>query len=242
MRLKILPQQVALITKVQTENMEAYEHFQKGRQLYALLNRTSNELAIEQLRLAIQKDPQYVIAYGELSNCFIQRIQLYGYPESWIDSARVYAYKGLEFDKNCAECYKALGLMAHAHRGGTLKEAIGFYEKALSINPNYEIALRNSVEAYISAGNYKSALESIKKLENVKHFFYLTLGRLNTFLGNFKKARIYHEKVLELKKNKFNLLFTRVVFQKMKDIEGYQAISKNIFDLTGDSTYLKQLK
>ena len=53
LKLKIVPQKVALITKAQTENQEAYKHFQRGRPMYSQYNLTSNEPGIEQLELAI---------------------------------------------------------------------------------------------------------------------------------------------------------------------------------------------
>jgi len=233
LKLKITPIEVQQITQVQTDNKEAYEHFLRGRQSYAQYNKISNEIAIEQLQLAIQKDPQYAAAYGGLSNAFIVRNYAYGFPENWLDSAGLVAKLGLELDKNCAECYKALGLLA---QGGRTQESIDYYEKALAVNPNYVMATSNSIAQYLRIGDFENAIGKIKKLRQTKNEFYLNLGRLNRTLGNDEKARIFLEKAIELEK-RFTVLWSlRAILLDLKDVQRFHEISESLYEITGTSS------
>ncbi len=234
--LKISPIEIKEITQPQTSNEEAYEAFQRGRQLYDQYNKTSNELAIEQLKLAIRKDPKYAAAYGGLSNAFMQRVMFYQYPENWIDSVRLYANKGLQLDSLCAECYKALGLTV----GPTsVKRTLYYYEKALSINPNYSAALSNSVRYYFEDGNIKAALDIVDRIRSSdpKEILY-ALGRTNRMLGNYEAALPYLEKQLEHENPVVTAIDLLIVYSQLQEIEQFRTFAAGLFNLSGDSTYV----
>jgi len=171
-------------------------------------------------------------------NAFLIRNLLFGYPENWKDSARVMAEIGLEFDKNCAECYKALGLLAS--NWSTTKEAIFYYEKAISINPNYEMAISNSISRYIDIGDFKNALINIKKLAQVENQFYFNLGVFNMALGNYEKAKIFIEKDVKIEKEPVSLWYLSFTLLKLKNIKRYQEVSKSLFEISGDTLWLRQ--
>jgi len=186
LKLKISPEKVADITQAQTDNSIAYEHYIKGRQFYSVRNKDANEKAIKELKLAIDIDVKYAAAYGMLSSAFTQRVSPYGFEASWIDSARVYAEMGLQYDVNCAECYKALGLVSGVKKGAA------YYEKALALNPNYVTAHNNIITNYLRLGDFNSALKHIDK----SYLYYQKnsdLARLYHFLGDYEKGAKYYE-------------------------------------------------
>lgn len=234
--LKISPIKMKEITQAQTTNKEAYEAFQRGRQLYDQYNRTSNELAIEQLKLAIRKDSKYAAAYGGLSNAFMQRVMFYEYPENWRDSAISFANRGLQIDSLCAECYKALGLS----EGNTgVKKTLYYYEKALSINPQYRAALSNSVRYYFEDGNIKAALDIVDRIKasDPKEFLY-ALGRTNRLLGNNEAAMPYLEKQLEHENPVATAIDLLVVYSELQMVDKFRSFATGLFELSGDSSYV----
>jgi len=241
LKLKIVPQKVTLITQAQTENMEAYEHFQKGRQLYSQYSLTSNELGIEQLVLAIQKDPKYAAAYGGLANAFMQRWFQYSYPRNWFDSAKAYANIGLELDNQCVECYKALGLTSQME--GRVKEALKYYEKTLSINPNFISALSNLAAWSLIVGDFKGSMEALKKMLAIdRDQAIYDIGNMQRKIGNYEIAQMHLEKNLELYKTFWDLTSINNVYLKLMNVEKYLETSESIFELSRDSVVLKRAK
>ncbi len=234
--LKISPIKMKEITQAQTTNKEAYEAFQRGRQLYDQYNRTSNELAIEQLKLAIRKDPKYAAAYGGLSNAYLQRVIHYDYPENWRDSAVSIATRGLQLDSLCAECYKALGLSVGPIN---VKKTLYYYEKALSINPHYRAALSNSVRFYFEDGNIKAALNIVDRIRasDPKEFLY-ALGRTNRLLGNHEAAMPYLEKQLEHENPVATATDLLIVYSQLQKIDKFHVFATRIYELSDDSTYV----
>lgn len=232
--LKISPIKMREITQAQTSNREAYEHFQKGRYLYDQYNRTSNELAIEHLKLAIEKDPKYATAYGQLSSAFVQKRLRYENKAYWLDSARVAANHGIAMDSLCAECYK--GLAFTLQQEGRPKMALIYYEKAIAINPNFPAALNNARINYFQVGDFKNALLTVQKLGKIdSENFIDNIGTSYLALGNYEEALAYFQKAAELQKDANNLDNLKFSLQHTEDVEKFRETIKIMLVLTGDS-------
>lgn len=240
MRLKISPIKIGEITQQQTFNKEAYEHFQKGRQLYDQYNRTSNELSIEQFKLAIRKDPKYAAPHGGLANALMQRVIYYDYPGSiWVDSARIYANRGVALDDQCAECYKALGL-SHVFQ---TKKSIDYYEKAIMINPNHWAALNNLLTQYFQVGEVNLALQTLTKMEKVDRLNYFhNIGKSIQFLGLHNQSLPYFRRVVEIQNDADNNRRLLTNYYWLEDVSNADRAAMNSFNLTNDSSALHQHK
>ena len=234
--LKISPIKMKAITQEQTTNKEAYEHFQRGRQLYDQYNRTSNELSIEQFKLAIRKDPKYASPHGGLANALMQRVIYYDYPPFiWVDSARIYANRGVALDDQCAECYKALGL-SHAYQ---TKKSIDYYEKAIMINPNHWAALNNLLTQYFQVGEINLALQTLTKMEKVDRLAYFhNIGKSLQFLGMHSQSLPYFQRVVEIQNDADNNRRLLVNYYLLGDVSNADRVAMNSFSLTNDSSFL----
>ncbi|PYK85799.1 MAG: hypothetical protein DME40_17055 [Verrucomicrobia bacterium] len=123
-----------------TRNTEAYQLYLKGR--YFWNKRTGPDLqkAIDYFKQAIDKDPNYALAYVGLGDAYIL---LSGFgaarPQDSFPLAEAAAKKALEIDDNLAEAHTTLGFSLCVHHfdfAGSIRE----FERAISLNPNYATA------------------------------------------------------------------------------------------------------
>ncbi len=140
LRFKLTGEQQQQITRQYTEDTEAYHLFLKGRYF---LNKRSEEgfgRAIEQFQMAIDKDPNYALAYAGLADCYslMPAWQLMT-PSTGHSRARAAAQKAIQLDGSVAEAYAALAHTQHNY-DWAWTDAESNYKRAISLNPNYAIA------------------------------------------------------------------------------------------------------
>src|SRR6266567_7084763 len=123
-----------------TRNTEAYQLYLKGR--YFWNKRTGPDLqkAIDYFKQAIEKDPNYALAYVGLGDSYIL---LSGFgaarPQDSLPLAEAAAKKALEIDDTLAEAHTTLGFSLCVHHfdfAGSIRE----FERAIALNPNYATA------------------------------------------------------------------------------------------------------
>jgi TolB-like protein/class 3 adenylate cyclase/Flp pilus assembly protein TadD len=122
-----------------TENLEAYDLFLRGRQLWNKRTGQNLERAIGYFQQATEKDPKFAAAYAGLglSYCllpiYMDVPQSEAYPK-----ARAAAQRALELDPRSAEAHTSLGLCSAGEDDAISAEAA--YRQALVCNPNYATA------------------------------------------------------------------------------------------------------
>jgi TolB-like protein/Tfp pilus assembly protein PilF len=128
------------IAKVPTSNKEAYELYLKGRFFWNKRTAADLRKAIGYFNQAIEKDPNYALAYSGLADSYVI-LSVFGAasPQDSIPQARVAAKKALDLDDTLAE--------AHASSGRILgpfdfefDRSISEFERAIQLNPNYAMA------------------------------------------------------------------------------------------------------
>src|SRR5262249_24987319 len=101
-----------LFAKQYTRDPEAYRLYLKGR--YSWNKRTAEGLqkGIEFFEKAIQKDPEYALAYSGLADCF-NLLSLYSSlpPRKTMPRAKAAARKSLQIDDSLAEGHTSLAYM-----------------------------------------------------------------------------------------------------------------------------------
>ena len=139
LKIRLLPKEKKAITTPPTANVEAYNYYLKGRQLFRNETKTYLTLAKEMYTKAVELDPNYALAYAGIANS-ISRLR--AWYKSPIPAAEVLALtdKALALDPNLAE--------AHAARGEALastdrrEEAAVAFARAIELDPNsYEVNL-----------------------------------------------------------------------------------------------------
>ncbi len=108
-----------------------------------------------------------------------------------------------------------------AFQRGDYDAAIASFSKAITINPDYQSAIKNRAAAYIRKARFKDALTDLEKLEplvkNDGQFFGM-LGQVQQSLGNFVAAITAYETALELVPNSaaFNANYALMLAQKSR--------------------------
>jgi TolB-like protein/Tfp pilus assembly protein PilF len=135
----LLPSSRRVVTQ-RTANKEAYELYLKGRSHWNL--RTPNELlkGVEAFEEAIEKDPEFGAAYAGLADCYTAL----GYssflsPKQSFPKAFDAATKALKLDTTLAEAHATLGYYQFYYEWDWA-QAEQEFRKAISINPNHELA------------------------------------------------------------------------------------------------------
>jgi len=141
----VTPDEEKKIEKIPTKNLEAYDHFLKGKDLFYKSTRESLEASIPYFQKAIQQDDQFALAYANL-------VMVYYYLDAYIAEKKYtseinsYADKAMLIDPKLEESLLAKGL-AFAHRK-EYRESAPYFEKALTINPRSGVVLHFLAELY----------------------------------------------------------------------------------------------
>ena len=124
-------------------NPDAYEDYLLGR--YYWKKRTANGLAQsgKYFQQAIQKDPNYALAYSGLSDYFAF-LTLIGGPEILqprvaMTNAKAAAVKALQLDDSLAETHASMGHILHNY-DWDFQGAEREFKRAIELNPNYATA------------------------------------------------------------------------------------------------------
>jgi TolB-like protein/Tfp pilus assembly protein PilF len=131
---------VAKVERSYTTNTEAYQLYLKGR--YQWNKRTTESLrqAAELLKQAIEKDPNYALAYSGLAETFAIFPQYsVAMPNDAMPQAKAMALRALGIDDSLAEAHAALGEYLNYFEYdqiGAEKEL----RRAIELNPNYATA------------------------------------------------------------------------------------------------------
>jgi serine/threonine-protein kinase len=139
LRLKVSGEPKALARNY-TESNEAYQFYLKGRFYWNKRNDAGFKKALEYFQQAIDKDPNFALAYSGLADTY----NLLGGPEAGGDlppnemlpKAKAAALKALEIDETLAEPHVSLAHPKYYYDrdwAGAERE----YKRAIELNPNY---------------------------------------------------------------------------------------------------------
>ena len=110
LRLKLTGAEQQRITKPYTESAEAYELFLKGRYSHGKSTEEGLKKAIEYYQQAINKDPNYALAYAEMGNAFEALGGVLGFasPVTIAPQGKAAIMKALMIDDTLADAHAAL--------------------------------------------------------------------------------------------------------------------------------------
>lgn len=150
------------VTKQGTQNAEAYELYCKGRVAFA--RRTSSDLraALSYFNQAIEKDPNYALAYGGLADVYSVWPTYGGAPSEGYPKSNAAARKALELDPSLSRPHAVLGAnMMEYEWDFTAGQAE--YKKALELDPSDSTARMWYAEDLSFVGGHEA--EAIQEIE-----------------------------------------------------------------------------
>jgi len=189
--------EVAKVEKNYTANPEAYQLYLKGKFYWNKRTGESLQQAAEFYRQAIDKDPNYALAYSGLAETYVLFSSYDVAPaDDSMLQAKAAAQRALAIDDSLAEAHTALGFYLSNYewdRAGSEKE----YRRAIELKPNYASA-HHWLGADLS--NVKRFDDSLVELRRAEELDPLS-PIIGTNLGDMLAfARRYDEAIAQYKR------------------------------------------
>jgi eukaryotic-like serine/threonine-protein kinase len=156
LRVRLSPAEKERLARRPTADMAAYAYYSRGRVHYYRYTSEDNDRAVELFLKAVERDPDYALAYAGLADAYVQRNQGIGQSEEWLEEALRMARKALALDPELAEGHKALGLVLDSM--GDMEAGLGSYYRAVELNPNYAPVVSNIGAINFQKGRLDEAL------------------------------------------------------------------------------------
>ena len=214
----------AKVTKVTTTNPEAYQLYLKGRYQWNKRTGESFKQAVEFFNQAVEKDPNYALAYSGLAETYVlfpnYSVAL---PIDSMPKAKAAALRAIELDNSLAETHTALGIY-YAGFAWNLVAAEKEFRRAIELNPNYAAAHQQfGVECLTATGRFDEAVAESKRaveLDPVSPIISADFGNVLFRARRFDEAIVQLNRALELDSNFF---VTRWYLGSVFDAKGQYA-------------------
>ena len=150
-----------------TKSVEAYNLYLKGRYYWNKRSEEAFQKGMEHFQLAIERDPNYALAYAGIADCYIL-LQVYAYlsPKEALPKARAAAEKALEINSSMAEAHTSLAWVKWSYdldRSAGEKE----FKRVLELNPSYATG-HHWYAIYLTAmGRHDESLAQIKQAQEL---------------------------------------------------------------------------
>jgi TolB-like protein/Flp pilus assembly protein TadD len=148
--IELLPAQQAALERPPTTNPQAYEAYLRGRFYWNLRGEDNLKEGLKYFQQAVQRDPQFVLAYTGLADSY-NVLGYYGAqaPSELFPRSKGAAQQALALDQNSSEALTALAY-ATRHFDWNWAEAEQLFRRAAAANPNYAPA-RHWYAAHLAA-------------------------------------------------------------------------------------------
>jgi TolB-like protein/Tfp pilus assembly protein PilF len=189
------------VTKEYTANSEARDLYLKGRFHTFKLTPPEVQQGIAYFQQAIQRDPNYALAYVGLSDAY-RSIAIGGEikPDEFLPKAREAAQKALELDDGLAEAHTALGV-TNFWSDWNWSASESQYKRALELNANSADAHLFYAHLLSNTGRHAEALAEIKRareLDPYSPFINALEGQFLVHAGKPDEALIRLRETFEL--------------------------------------------
>lgn len=165
--LELTPQQQFRLKKsAHPVNPEAYQSYLLGRYYWNMRTGEGLAKAGQYFADAIQKDPNFALAYSGQADYFAYLTVLGGpeimKPIDAMSRARTAAAKALQLDDSLAEAHASMGNILHNY-DWNWAAAEGEYKRAIELNPNYAMAHHLYAHLLIETGRVQEGLAEAQR-------------------------------------------------------------------------------
>ncbi len=204
LRLKLTNTDTQMLAKHYTENAEAYQLYSLGRFHVFKLTPPDVQQAISYFQQAIDRDPNYALAYAGISDAY--RSLALGSemnPTENLSKSKAAALKAIELDDNLSEGHAALGVCFFWGEWDWAR-AEDQYKRALELNPNDVNAHTFYAHVLSNTGRHTEALAEISRARELDPLFPFAGALEGQFLlhaGKTEEALVRLQKTFELAPN-----------------------------------------
>ena len=168
-RIKLTPEDQQRLASSRPVSTESYENYLKGRYYWNKRSQEGLTKAINYFQVAIEKDPQYALAYAGLADCYsIIGSAIVGTVSTAevAPKARTAALKSLELDNTLAEAHTSLATVRFNYDWDWNAAASGF-RRAVELNPSYATAYQRNSLYLMSMGRITESIAEMNRAHDL---------------------------------------------------------------------------
>jgi TolB-like protein/Tfp pilus assembly protein PilF len=200
-RVKLTPGEQARLASAHTSNPEAHFAYARGRIYWNKRTEEGLQKAIECFQEAINKDPDYALAYAGLADSWVPRAW-YAFlpPTEAFPVAKAAATRALELDPNLAEAHTTLAFIT-LYYDWDWAAADREFRRAITLNPNYANAHHWYAEYLSLIGRHEAAIqesERARELDPLSSIINTWVGARYFFARRYEKAIEQYRNVVEM--------------------------------------------
>jgi len=185
-----------------TENPEAYQLYLKGRFFWNKRTAADLKKSIDYFNQAIEKDPNYALAYAGLADAWLV-LPVFGggAPKDCCPKAEAAARRAIHLDETLAEPHASLGLLLAIYYFD-FSNSIWELERAIQLNPNYAMAhhwLGNLPLTF--TGQFDRAIGELKRsleLDPLSMIINANLGQTYSYSRRYEEAIVQLCRTIEI--------------------------------------------
>jgi tetratricopeptide (TPR) repeat protein len=203
-RAKLTPGEEARLATVRPLNPETHVAYAKGRFFWNMRTEEGLRKAVECFEQAIDKDPDYALAYVGLADSWVPRAW-YAYlpPKAVFPRAKEAVTKALELDPELAEAHTTLAFI-NLYYDWNWAAADREFRRAIELNPNYANAHHWYAEHLSLLGKHEAAIheaERARELDPLSSIINTWVGSRYFFARGYDMAIKQYRNVVELDPN-----------------------------------------
>jgi TolB-like protein/tetratricopeptide (TPR) repeat protein len=183
-----------------TTNVAAYDSYLMGLYFWNKRSKDGLEKAIDYFGRAVQKDPNFALAYALMADCYyLQVFYKYDSTPETVRNAKMAAERALLLDDSVAEAHVALAMVQLLQKKCRL--CMESLRRALELNPNLAIAHQRYAWCLCVSGQLKDAVREMKRaqeLDPLSPTNDVALGTILIFVREFRGGLEYCYKAAEL--------------------------------------------
>lgn len=197
LKVKLSGEQERRVSGQRTDNMEAYQHYIKGRFYWNKRNAEGFKKAIEHFQAAVDLDPGYALAYSGMADTY-GLMSDYGLAsgKEMGPKAKAAAIKALEIDDQLAEGHTSLAYV-FAQIEWNWPRAESEYKRAIELNPNYATAYQWYSNGLLARGEFEKSVAMIRRAQELDP---LSLIISDNFAWTYYGAGRYDEAIQAFQK------------------------------------------
>jgi adenylate cyclase len=192
----------------ETDDVEAYTHYLKGRFFFYRFQQDDLKRSLEQYEEALIHDPDYGRAYAGIADTWMQLADDWVPPERSYPEAKAAAQKAIELDESLAEAHTALGKVYGWFEWDFDRAELAL-RRAVSANPRYPDAHWGLGSILPPNGQLGAAIEEMRtalSLDPLSPVFSYFLARFLMFAGQLQEAVEESKRTAELDPTSFRAL------------------------------------
>ncbi|HEX4168378.1 MAG TPA: tetratricopeptide repeat protein [Bryobacteraceae bacterium] len=195
------PPDRARLARRHTPDPDAYLAYSKGRFFWNRRTEVDLKRAIRYFQQAIEKDPNYALAYDGLADCWLP-LGWYGYmaPSETFPYAKVAVTKALALDDSLAEAHTSLAFVTLCYDRDWVNAEREF-RRAIELNPNYANGHHWYAEFLSLIGRHEEAIaesERARELDPLSNIINTWVGSRYFFARQYDKAIEQYRNAMEM--------------------------------------------